>query len=111
VTVGPVLGHRPHRSALGLETGVGIWAISLAAVGIVLFGVAQALNATDIVSHGVFQVVLSAWLAVSLAAGVLAVIAYRLNERSRWLLLPFVMGVFCVVAAVWNVVVQVFGNP
>jgi hypothetical protein len=111
MTVGPVPGHRRHGSAFGLETRARKRAISLAAAGIVLFGVAQVLNTTEIVSLGIVQVVLWGWIAASLASATLAVIAYRTGERSRWLLLPSVMGVLCVVALVWNLVVQVFGNP
>lgn len=105
MTVAPAPERRPHRSAFGLETRAGRWAVALAVVGIVLYGVALVLDAT--VSHAAFQVVLWGWAAASLASGMLAVIAYRLEERSRWLLLPTVLGVLCVVALVWNVVVLI----
>lgn len=108
MVVAPVPEHRPHRSPFRLETGAGKWGVTLAVAGIVLYGVAWALDAT--VSHTAFQIVLWGWAAVSLASGVFAAIAYRLQERSAWLLLPALMGVLCAVAVVWNVVVQLFGG-
>jgi peptidoglycan/LPS O-acetylase OafA/YrhL len=89
----------------GLRTRSGRWALGLFAVALVLLAVAWvALGGPDDAGWAFRVLGVWAFLAVSLAAGGLAAMAYLRRERSLLLLAPALLGLASLAALIFNIV-------
>jgi len=113
MTVAPVPGHAPHRWLSALHTRSGRWAVGLSVLTLALIVAAQivaVLSDRGAAASG-YRVLLQCFTLSGLASVVLAVIAFVRGERSRWLLMPALLGALPILGVLVDVVLHLIFGP
>jgi cytochrome bd-type quinol oxidase subunit 2 len=113
MTVAPVPHHAPRRWPGALRTRSGRWAVGLSALTFAMVVVAQVVAAVadQGAASSAYRVLLQCWTLAGLASVVLTVIAFVRGERSRWLLMPALVGGLLVLAVLADVVLHLIFGP
>jgi hypothetical protein len=113
MTVASVPGHAPHRWMSALRTRSGRWAVGLSVLTFALIVAAQivAVVADLGAASSGYRLLLLCFTLSGLASVVLAVIAFVHGERSRWLLMPALVGGLPLLAGLADVVAHLIFGP
>ena len=99
-----VAPHSDREPRRGVHTRSGRSAVGLSVVGLLLMVVGWA--GVDVTLGDLHLLVFAALLA-ALVSGGLAVVARAQHERSQWLLMPMLLGLFALAAVIFEIVVLI----
>jgi len=113
MTVAPVPHHAPHRWLSALRTRSGRWAVGLSVLTLALIVATQIVGVVAERGGAAtgYRLMLLCFTLSGLASVVLAVIAFVRGERSRWLLMPALVGGLPILAGLADVVLHLIFGP